>query len=85
MKTMHHDHLLPIGYLVRMPAPPERKAQMSMPVTRVQKASMDSESQMQRSEHLSPEDWNSESEEEEGYYFPQLTLDKCKEAQSLEV
>ncbi|XP_029350188.1 uncharacterized protein LOC115036194 [Echeneis naucrates] len=84
VKTMHRDHLLPIGYLVRMSTLPERKAQMSKPVTRAQKASKDSESQTQRSEPLSPEDWNSESEGEEGYYLPQWTLDNCLGTQGLE-
>lgn len=45
VKTMHRDHLLPIGYLVRMPAPAERKAQTSIPLTREKKARMDNESQ----------------------------------------
>ena len=52
VKTVHRDHLLPIGYLERMLVPSERKAQMSPPQTRAQKARMDNESQTQISEHL---------------------------------
>lgn len=84
VKTVHRDHLLPIGYLVRMPAPSERKAQTSTPLTRAQKARMDNESQTQTSEHLNQEYLTSESEEEGGYYLPQLTLDTHPETQSQE-
>ena len=84
VKTVHRDHLLPIGYLVRMPAPSERKAQTSTPLTRAQKARMDNESQTQTSEHLNQEYLTSESEEEGGYYLPQLTLDTRPETQSQE-
>lgn len=36
IKTLHRDHLLPIGYLVRMPTSLEKERVVKNPVTRVQ-------------------------------------------------
>lgn len=60
------------------------QAQTSTPLTRALKAKMDNESQTQPSEHLNQECLTSESDEEGGYYLPQLTLDTRPETQSQE-
>ncbi len=57
VKTVHRDHLLPIGYLAKLSLQSEEKTQPEKPMTRAKKAKTD-ESQIQDLEHVSQEDWS---------------------------
>lgn len=75
IKTIHRDHLLPIGCLVRLSAPSEKNTQPKKPTTRALKAKQrkDNECQQQNSE-VGQEEWTSESEEDSIHYVPQFNL-----------
>lgn len=79
IKTVHRDHLLPIGYLVRLPVPSEKSRQSKKPVTRAQKAKC--VSQNPNSEDVQG-DGTSESEEESTRYLPQF--DFCVLSETLQ-
>lgn len=72
-RTIHRDHLLPIGYLVRFPAPTEKESPPKRPTTRAQRAKCDNETLQQTSE--AEGDWDSELEEESFTYLPQFNLE----------
>ncbi|CAI5657555.1 unnamed protein product [Oreochromis niloticus] len=82
VRTVHRDHLLPIGYMVRMSAPSEKTVQPKRPRTRAQQVRCENESQTQDLEHLSEDDWSSESEEQCVYYEPPLAFRDSVEPQS---
>lgn len=81
VKTIHRDHLLPIGYLVRMPARSEQTVQPKRPMTRTQQIRAEDENQIQNPRHVSQEEYDSESDKENGYYLPQLTFRACADFQ----
>ncbi|CAI5692231.1 unnamed protein product [Oreochromis niloticus] len=82
VRTVHRDHLLPIGYMVRMSAPSEKTARPKRPRTRAQQVRCENESQTQDLEHLSEDDWSSESEEQCVYYEPPLAFRDSVEPRS---
>lgn len=85
VRTVHRDHLLPIGYMVRMSAPSEKTARPKRPRTRAQQVRCEDESQTQNLEHLSEDDWSSESEEQCVYYEPPLAFRDSVEPRREEV
>ena len=84
VKTLHRDHLLPIGYLVRMSAPSDRTVQPKRPVTRAQQTRCENEDQTQNTRHVSRDEYTSESDEEQVYFLPPLTLRARVDSQSNE-
>lgn len=84
VKTIHRDHLLPIGYLVRMTAQSERTAQPKKPMTSAQRARCDNVNRTHNSGQVNQDDETSESEEKGIYYLPLLALGARTASQSNE-
>lgn len=55
VKTVHQDHQLPTGYLVRMPSQINRDTPPKKPVTRPQKSKTDHKDETPHTEHKKPQ------------------------------
>ncbi len=78
VKTLHRDHLLPIGYMVRLPVIGQEPITKQRPVTRASRVEgleePNESSQSQRVQNVC-EDGVSESEDEDFCNLPQLTFE----------
>ncbi|KAK3514999.1 hypothetical protein QTP70_003255 [Hemibagrus guttatus] len=74
VKTVHRDHLLPIGYLVRMPSQIGTSTPSKKPTTRAQNTKSDHLHETTHTGYNKEEDLTSESEGEITCYLPQLQL-----------
>lgn len=73
MKTLHRNHLLPIGYLVRMPVNVPKSPKSRRPITRARGVER---LRAQSGDYEEQDEWNFESEEEDLYPLPQLTFQR---------
>lgn len=84
VKTLHHDHLLPIRHLVRFPVDPERKPEFQRPATRSTPESK-TNSQDESTKPTSDDNGNDMSEREEDELWYLSTVQRESVSQALDL